>query len=182
VALTSATDHEIRKALAELASEHPSTDEQDTRPVDSSTDDRKEVSTPADNTGAGVAPVAPPSPAHTSGSNRPTTSPASPATAGDGTAVWPIGLMIAVETVTRIRWPEGFGWSLARFGGAGTVALGSAVISYGHLRDVLEAWHYTSLAAAVGPLVLDGLMVVCGFALLANSVTSHHQTPPDDHR
>jgi hypothetical protein len=99
-----------------------------------------------------------------------------------GAAVWPIGLMIAVEAVTRIRWPAGTGWALARFGGAGTVALGSAVISYGHLRDVLVAWQYTSLAAAVGPLVLDGLMVVCGFALLANSVTSQHQTPPDDHR
>jgi hypothetical protein len=69
-------------------------------------------------------------------------------------------------------------WALARFGGAGTVALGSAVISYGHLRDVLEAWHYTSLAAAVGPLVLDGLMVVCGFALLAAS----HASPGDTHR
>lgn len=61
---------------------------------------------------------------------------------------------------------------LARFGGAGTVAVGSAVISYGHLRDVLLAWQYGPLAAAVGPLVLDGLMVVCGFALLAMSRTS----------
>lgn len=89
-----------------------------------------------------------------------------------------------IEAATRIRWPEGFGWSVARFGGAGTVALGSAVISYGRLRDLLVAWHYTSLAAAVGPLVLDGLMVVCGFALLAiNHATgyTHHtdrqQTP-----
>jgi hypothetical protein len=100
-----------------------------------------------------------------------------------GAAVWPIGLMIAVEAVTRIHWPEGTGWALARFGGAGTVALGSAVISYGHLRDVLVAWQYTSLAAAVGPLVLDGLMVVCGFALLASSHTTpgdtHHQQAPD---
>ncbi len=99
-----------------------------------------------------------------------------------GAAVWPIGLMIAIEAVTRIRWPEGFCWSLARFGGAGTVALGSAVISYGHLRDILVAWQYTSLAAAVGPLVLAGLMVVCGFALLASSHTTQGQTPPDDHR
>lgn len=67
---------------------------------------------------------------------------------------------------------EGFGWSLARFGGAGAVATGSAVISYGHLRDVLLAWSCGRMAAAVGPLVLDGLMVVCGFALLAISRTS----------
>jgi hypothetical protein len=68
-----------------------------------------------------------------------------------GAAVWPIGLMLAVEALSRIRWPGGLGWGLARFGGAGTVALGSAVISYGHLRDVLTAWQYNPLAAAVGP-------------------------------
>jgi hypothetical protein len=31
------------------------------------------------------------------------------------------------------------------------------------------AWQYGPLAAAVGPLVLDGLMVVCGFALVAEA-------------
>jgi hypothetical protein len=89
-----------------------------------------------------------------------------------GAAVWPLGLMLAVEALSRIHWPSGFGWGLARYGGAGAVALGSAVISYGHLRDVLLAWQYGPLAAAVGPLVLDGLMVVCGFALLANSLAN----------
>jgi hypothetical protein len=85
-------------------------------------------------------------------------------------------------------WPSGLGWGLARYGGAGTVALGSATISYGHVRDVLTAWHYNTLAAAVGPLVLDGLMVVCGFALLANSLTNtgdrrhHPATTHDQHR
>lgn len=60
---------------------------------------------------------------------------------------------------------------MARFGGTGAVAVGSALISYRHLRDVLLAWSYDPMAAAV-PLVLDGLMVVCGFALLAASRTS----------
>jgi hypothetical protein len=91
-----------------------------------------------------------------------------------GAAVWPIGLMLAVEALSRIHWPTGLAWGLARFGG--TVAVGSAVISYGHLRDVLAAWQYNPLAAAVGPLVLDGLMVVCGFALLANSITDTGDT------
>jgi hypothetical protein len=80
--------------------------------------------------------------------------------------------MLAVEALSRIRWPKGFGWSLARFVGAVVVAAGSAIISYGHLRDLLLAWSYGPMAAAVGPLVLDGLMVVCGFALLAMSRTS----------
>ncbi len=89
-----------------------------------------------------------------------------------GAAVWPVGLMLAVEALSRIRWPKGLGWGLARFAGAGAVAAGSAIISYGHLRDLLLAWSYGPVAAAVGPLVLDGLMVVCGFALLAMSRAS----------
>jgi len=249
VALTGATDHEIRKALAELATENTSTCDPDTRPADVSADDRDEDSTPSDTAGAGTAPVAPPSPAPTSASDHPTANPASsPATAGDatapaspaaasaghsrphptpaggrlvawtgfvfgsnmsiaanvlhtwlpathqppgwtpdippqiGAAVWPIGLMLAVEALSRIRWPTGLAWGLARFGGAGTVALGSAVISYGHLRDVLLAWQYGPLADAVGPLVLDGLKVVCGFALLANSLTNTAEVARDDDR
>ncbi|OLT09375.1 hypothetical protein BJF90_44265 [Pseudonocardia sp. CNS-004] len=88
-----------------------------------------------------------------------------------GSAVWPIGLLLSVEVLSRVPWAPGFWWALARYGGAGTVALGSAVISYGHLREVLIAWDYGALGAAVGPLVLDGLMVVSGFALLTVSRT-----------
>jgi hypothetical protein len=80
-----------------------------------------------------------------------------------------IGLLLPIEVLSRVPWPSGWLWILARVGGIGIVALGSAIISYGHLRDVLIAWHYEPLAAAVGPLVLDGLMVVSGFALLTIS-------------
>jgi hypothetical protein len=86
-----------------------------------------------------------------------------------GSAVWPIGLLLSVEVLSRVRWAPGFWWGMARYGGAGTVAVGSAIISYGHLHGVLLAWDYGPLGAAVGPLVLDGLMVVSGFALLAMS-------------
>lgn len=86
-----------------------------------------------------------------------------------GAAVWPIGLLISVEVLSRVSWRSGPMWALARYGGAGTVAIGSGVISYGHLREVLLAWGYGHPGAEVGPLVLDGLMVVCGFALLSMS-------------
>lgn len=86
-----------------------------------------------------------------------------------GAAVWPVGLLISVEVLSRVRWRPGFLWSLARYGGAGTVAVGSGIISYGHLRELLLAWGYGHPGAEVGPLVLDGLMVVSGFALLAMS-------------
>jgi hypothetical protein len=86
-----------------------------------------------------------------------------------GAAVWPIGLLLSVEILSRVRWPHTWPWALARYGGAGTVTLGSALISYMHLHGLLLAWGYDSIGAAVGPLVLDGLMTISGFALLANS-------------
>lgn len=86
-----------------------------------------------------------------------------------GAAVWPLALLLAVEALSRVRWPSGALWRLARYGGAGTVALGSALISYGHIHAVLSSWGYDGLAASVGPLVIDGLMVISGFAMLAKS-------------
>jgi hypothetical protein len=89
-----------------------------------------------------------------------------------GAAVWPAALMFAVETLSRVPWPHGTWWLLARYGGVGTVALGSAVISYGHVHDVLSSWGYSPGSAALGPLVIDGLTVICGFALLAITHTN----------
>lgn len=86
-----------------------------------------------------------------------------------GAAVWPLGLLLSVEALSRIRWPNGALWNLARFGGAGTVALGSAVISYSHIAAVLTSWGYSTVGAHVGPLVIDGLMTISGFALLATA-------------
>ncbi|WP_327144376.1 terminase gpP N-terminus-related DNA-binding protein [Nocardia sp. NBC_01327] len=94
-----------------------------------------------------------------------------------GAAAWPIGLLLSIEVLARAQWRRGPAWAIARFGGAGTVALGSAVISYGHVRDVLLAWGYGHPAAEFGPLTLDGLMVVCGFALLSMTPTDTATTP-----
>jgi hypothetical protein len=84
-----------------------------------------------------------------------------------GAAVWPIALLLSVEVLSRIKWPTGKGWGFARYGGVGLVAAGSAVISYQHIRDVLVSWGYPMLSAGVGPLVVDGLMIASGFAMLA---------------
>ncbi|MFE3958602.1 helix-turn-helix domain-containing protein [Nocardia sp. NPDC059091] len=97
-----------------------------------------------------------------------------------GSAVWPVTLLLAVEALSRVRWKVGLAWSLARYGGVGTVAAGSALISYGHVHDVLQSWDYGTVGSAVGPLVLDGLMVACGFALLSES--SSPATGPDTAR
>lgn len=91
-----------------------------------------------------------------------------------GAAVWPLALLLSVEVLTRTRWRVGIQWSLARLGGILAVALGGAVISYGHLHEVLTAWHYPPAAAFVGPLVIDGLMLISGFALLSISKNRTH--------
>lgn len=99
-----------------------------------------------------------------------------------GSAVWPVFLLLSVETLARVRWQQGLLWALARYGGIGTVAAGAAVISYGHVRAVLESWGYGSVGSGVGPLVLDGLMVLSGFALLSEAgsakTTRAEQVPP----
>lgn len=90
-----------------------------------------------------------------------------PSTAAQiGAAVWPLALLLSVEVLSRVHWPSEW-WSKAiRYGGVVAVALFSAVISYQHIRDVLVSWGYPGLSAGVGPLVVDGLMVVCGYAMV----------------
>ena len=219
VRLTGATDHAVRRALANLAAEQVNAGEPGSAHArESGTSLPDAPGTDAQPDATGGEPGDPTSPAP---HQRPNIAPKPPAPAGRptawagfvfgsfmsiaanilhawlptahepagwrpgippqiGAAVWPIGLMIAIEALWRIRWPKGLGWGIARFGGAGTVAVGSAIISYGHLRDVLLAWSYSPMAAAVGPLVLDGLMAVCGFALLAMSRTSAGEAGDSD--
>jgi hypothetical protein len=86
-----------------------------------------------------------------------------------GAAVWPLALLLSVEVLSRVRMPSGGYWKLAKIGGTVAVAGGSAVISYGHINKVLTSWNYSGIGAGVGPLVMDGLMIISGFALLALS-------------
>jgi hypothetical protein len=92
----------------------------------------------------------------------------SPSLASQAAAVvWPLTLIVSVEVLSRVTWPDGNGWKLVRFSGILAVALGSATISYGHIYEVLIAWGYDRHQAIVGPLVVDGLMLISGFALVA---------------
>lgn len=82
-------------------------------------------------------------------------------------AFWPLALLLAVEVLTRVRWRRGFLWNAARFGGTGTVALVAALMSYRHMAGLLASYGEDWLSAHVGPLAVDGLMIVAGFALLS---------------
>src|SRR5438105_15743570 len=55
-------------------------------------------------------------------------------------AFWPLALLAAIEVLTRVPWPRGWLWDIARYAGAGTVAAGAAFLSYRHMAAPLPAW------------------------------------------
>ncbi len=90
----------------------------------------------------------------------------------------PLALLLAVECMSRPAWHRaGLWWGLARYGGTGLVALVAAVMSYRHMTALLAGYGEDPLNAAIGPLAVDGLMVVAGFALLAMNHTPATTTP-----
>lgn len=90
-------------------------------------------------------------------------------------AFWPVALVISVEVISRVNWPEGNGWKWLRFGGVSLVAAIAAVISYQHLHGLLTAYGETGIGALIGPLAVDGLMAVCSGALVALSRARREQ-------
>lgn len=87
-------------------------------------------------------------------------------------AFYPLALMLTVEILSRVEWPRATGWAVIRYAGAGAVGLVAAVVSYGHMSALLRAYGEDRLTASVGPIAVDGMMLVSGFALLAISRTS----------
>ncbi len=82
-------------------------------------------------------------------------------------AFWPVALLIALEVIARVQWPAGWRWRALRYGGFSAVALIAAVISYRHMAGLLSSYGEDTLSSHIGPLAVDGLMVVCSGALLA---------------
>lgn len=80
--------------------------------------------------------------------------------------VWPAALLLAMEVLTRTRWRNR---AAGKAAGAALaiVAAGAAVISFGHLHEVLLSFGYGGIGAAVGPVVIDGLALLAGVALLS---------------
>ncbi|MEU4801309.1 hypothetical protein [Actinosynnema sp. NPDC023587] len=144
VHLTGATDHAVRKALAELATEDASSGDTLASPPPATpptqTSDGRFVAWAGFVFGSVMSIAANVLQTWLPAEHQPPGW--SPGLAPQiGAAVWPIGFLLSVEVLSRIRWPRGWQWTLARFAGTGTVALGSAAISYGHLRSLLLAWH-----------------------------------------
>jgi hypothetical protein len=84
-----------------------------------------------------------------------------------GAVFWPLALFVAVEIFARIAWPTGQRWTALRFLGLLPVALVAAVVSYRHLSGLLAFYREDTLTATIGPLAVDGLMVMATGALIA---------------
>jgi len=84
-----------------------------------------------------------------------------------------VGFFIVVQVLERTQWPQTSGrldWA-KRLGPAIVVAVGAGMWSYYHLvtlllRSLHERNFITVALCFLGPLIVDGLMVVCSAALL----------------
>jgi hypothetical protein len=84
-----------------------------------------------------------------------------------GAAFWPLALLLSIELLTRVTWPTGWLWGTGRFVGVGLVAVVAFVLSYRHMAGLLTSWGEDAVNAHLGPLAVDGLMLVAATALLA---------------
>jgi hypothetical protein len=77
----------------------------------------------------------------------------------------PVALLLVAELVARAR-QSGPWWIIAlRWTGTAVVAGVAAVVSYGHMRDLLLSYGETVLVAHLLPLSVDGLLLVASLAL-----------------
>jgi hypothetical protein len=79
----------------------------------------------------------------------------------------PVALLLTLEIMSRVPWPQGRTWGLSRWAGTGAVALVAAVTSYRHMSALLVSYGEDGLTALIQPVCVDGLMVVASLALLA---------------
>ncbi|MBN1173429.1 MAG: hypothetical protein JXA67_14755 [Micromonosporaceae bacterium] len=92
-----------------------------------------------------------------------------------GAVFWPIALFIAVEIFARIAWPVLRRWTMLRFGGLLPVALVAAIVSYRHLSGLLHFYGEDTLTTIIGPLAVDGLMIMASGALVATGASTAGQ-------
>jgi hypothetical protein len=87
-----------------------------------------------------------------------------------GAVFWPVALFVATEILTRVAWPSGLGWQLVRWLGMLPVAAVAALVSYRHLSGLLGYYGEDPVTVRLGPLAVDGLMVISAGALLATGI------------
>src|SRR5699024_6958590 len=79
-------------------------------------------------------------------------------------ALVPVALLLVVEMLIRSG-KGGGGLTVVMWTGAAAVAIGAAVMSFGHMYKVILSLGQPPLFAALMPLAVDGLMLVASVAL-----------------
>jgi hypothetical protein len=92
-----------------------------------------------------------------------------------GAVFWPVALFVATEILTRVAWPSGRVWWLLRWTGMLPVAFVAALVSYRHLSGLLAYYGEEPIVCVLGPLAVDGLMVMATGAILATGHPRHTQ-------
>lgn len=82
-----------------------------------------------------------------------------------GAIVWPAFTFFGIEIVVRMIWERRWTHSIARNMVLGP-AVPAAIVSYEHLHWMLTAMGERAFIAAIGPLVIDGMMIGCTMVLL----------------
>ncbi|GAA3271293.1 hypothetical protein Dvina_45040 [Dactylosporangium vinaceum] len=89
---------------------------------------------------------------------------------------WPVVLFVAVEILARTPWPDKLGYHLLRWIGLPPVAFVAALVSYRHLSGLLGHYGEETLVQRLGPIAIDGLMLMATGAIIA----TRHPNPPAD--
>jgi DNA-binding transcriptional ArsR family regulator len=83
--------------------------------------------------------------------------------------VWPFLVLVALEILARIEWPAERRWTAVRWCGLIPVGVVAAIVSYRHLSALLAFYGEDSVTTLIGPLAVDGIMLLASGALLAGS-------------
>lgn len=86
-----------------------------------------------------------------------------------GAQFWPVALCVALEILARTSWPPRKWWIVVRLLGLVPVAVVAATVSYEHLSGLLAHYGEDRLTVVIGPLAVDGLMVMSSAAILATA-------------
>ncbi|GAA1449617.1 DUF2637 domain-containing protein [Nocardiopsis tropica] len=90
----------------------------------------------------------------------------------------PVALLLVAELVARARTAGPWWIGALRWAGTAVVAGVAAVVSYGHMRDLLLSYGESDLVAHLLPLSVDGLLLVASLALAGPGALDGDQGVP----
>ncbi|GIH10303.1 hypothetical protein Rhe02_83700 [Rhizocola hellebori] len=88
-------------------------------------------------------------------------------------AAWPVLLFVALEILVRVNWRRGFWGIFARAGALTPIIVITGLVSWRHIRGMLLHHGEDQIVAALGPLAVDGLMLISTVALFVINLNVH---------